>query len=208
MAAYIPPHARAAPAPTPTAEPAPAAGGGSLADWLAESRKGYVPKTPEQIRIECLSMNYAQLKARAGPPPPISSDDFGGVWEQGGEGEGARACISFDESIKCFKKGYGPPPEPLSFDGRDEPVVNAALAMEGVVVVIDKSESGKRRAAYASWYSQWGRRLRELWAADHAVPVKKKLPPRRSYHDEENKEPSRGALAAAAAEVVSEKSGW
>ncbi len=208
MSKYVPPHQRAAaaPEPEPIAAPAAAAGGDSLAEWLAASRRGYVPKTPEQIRAECLSMNYAQLKARAGPPPPVCSDDFGGVWEQGGEGEGARACISFDESIKCFKKGYGPPPEPLLFDGRDDGnVVGDGIAPE---VYLGPSVAQQKRAAYRDWYSQWGRRLRELWAADHAVPIKKKLPPRRSYREDENKEVSRGALAAAAAEVICEKSGW
>ncbi len=206
-AKYIPPALRAkmaAEAAASAAEQAPA----SLTDWLREARKGYVAKTPEQIRQECLSMNYEQLRKRAGPPPPVTSDDYGGVWEQGGEGAGAAVCVTFDEDLRGYKLGRCPPPPPLGFDGRDEGDVDAALAMEGAVTqATTKSASAQRRAAYNSWYSIYGSRLTWLWAAEHPTTTTKKLPPVRR-EVEKPKAPTRGALAAAAAEAVSEKSGW
>lgn len=210
MAKYIPPHARAAAVAAP-AEPEtpPAAAGRGLSDWLRTARQGYVPKTPEQIRQECLSMNYTQLRSRAGPPPPVSSDDYGGAHEQGGEGEGARVCSSFDESLRLFKQGRGGPPEPLLFDGRDD----GEMVSDGIAeaVYVGQSKAQQRRAAYRAWYAQWGERLTFLWRAEHpelSGSTKKKLPPPIRPVREEEKEPSRGALAAAAATTVCEKSGW
>jgi hypothetical protein len=182
-----------------------------MADWLREARQGYVPKTPEQIRQECLCMNYTQLRSRAGPPPPITSDEYGGPHEQGGEGEGARNCNSFDESLRLFKLGRGGPPEPLCFSGRDDgEVISDGIAVE---VYVGLSKAQKLRRAYAAWYNQWGERLTYLWRAEHpelCASTKKKLPPtqRVGRRQEEEKEVGRGALAAAAAEIVSEKSGW
>lgn len=207
MSKYIPPHARAAPsAPEPT--PAPATGGSSMADWLREARQGYVPKTPEQIRQECLSMNYTQLRSRAGPPPPVTSDDYGGAHEQGGEGEGGRVCGSFDESLRLFKLGRGGPPEPLCFDGRDDGEVISDGIAEAVYVGLSKAQ--QRRRAYSAWYNQWGERLTYLWRAEHpelCAPTKKKLPPPQRKREEERKEPSRGQLAALAV-LPGDKSGW
>ena len=209
MAKYVPPHARAVtpPAPVaPTPEPA-ATAGGSLSDWLREARTGYVPKTPEQIRQECLSMNYTQLRSRAGPPPPVSSDDFGGAHEQGGEGEGARTCVTFDESLRLFKQGRGGPPEPLLFDGRDDG--NFISDGIGPEVYVGQSMAQQRRRAYHRWYAQWGQRLTYLWRAEHpelCAPTKKKLPPVR--RTEEEKPTPRSALVAAAAADIGEKSGW
>jgi hypothetical protein len=176
---------------------------GSMSDWLKQAQKGYVHKTPEEIRQECLSMNYSQLKARAGPPPPIGSDDYGGVWEQGGEGEGGRTCMLFDDNIRFFKLGRCPPPEPLFFNGRDEPVVDAALARDGVEKVISHSETTKRRIAYSSWYEQWGKRLTYLWNLDHPkhTPTHKK--PDQKQEEEKPKAPPRRILEEACA-----KSGW
>lgn len=203
MAKYIPPHARAA-SPPVVPEPA-AAGGGSLSDWLREAQQGYVPKTPEQIRQECLCLNYTQLRSRAGPPPPASSDDFGGVHEQGGEGEGARTCVTFDEGLRLYKQGRGGPPEPLLFDGRDDGnVVSDGIGPE---VYVGQSKAQQRRAAYRAWYAQWGDRLNYLWRAENGLLAPaKKLPPKRRVV-EEKKEPTRGQLAALATEI-SEKSGW
>lgn len=209
MAKYIPPHARVAPAPPPPESvPAPVAGGSSMADWLREARQGYVPKTPEQIRQECLSMNYTQLRSRAGPPPPVTSDDYGGAHEQGGEGEGARVCGSFDESLRLFKLGRGGPPEPLCFDGRDDGEVISDGIAEAVYVGLSKAQ--KLRRAYSAWYNQWGERLNYLWRVEHpelCAPTKKKLPPPLRKREEERKEPSRGQLAALAVEI-GDKSGW
>jgi hypothetical protein len=208
MAKYIPPHSRAAPAPAPAAEPAPAAADGSMSNWLREARQGYVPKTPEQIRQESLCMNYTQLRSRAGPPPTISSDEYGGPHEQGGEGVGARVCGSFDEGLRLYKLGRGGPPEPLSFDGRDDGnVVSDGIAP---AVYMGLSKAQQLRRAYASWYAQWGQRLNYLWRAEHpelCAPTKKKLPPTTPRRIEEKKEPSRGYLVALATEV-GEKSGW
>lgn len=205
MSKYIPPHARAAPsAPEPT--PAPAAGGASMADWLREARQGYVPKTPEQIRQECLSMNYAQLRSRAGPPPSITSDNYGGAHEQGGEETGTRLCTTFDSCLQLYRQGRGGPPEPLCFDGRDDgEVISDGIAAE---VYVGLSESQKLRRAYAAWYNQWGERLTYLWRAEHpqlCAPTKKKLPPIQRL--KEQKEPTRGQLAALAVEI-GDKSGW
>ena len=204
MAKYIPPYARAAPAPAPAAEPAPA--GGAMSDWLREAQKGYVPKTPEQIRQESLCLNYTQLRSRAGPPPPACSDDFGGAHEQGGEGEGARTCVSFDESLRLYKLGRGGPPAPLLFDGRDDGnVVGDGVGPE---VYLGPSKPQLRRAAYRAWYTQWGDRLNYLWRAENGLllTTAKKLPPVRRVV-EEKKEPSRGQLVALATEI-GEKSGW
>jgi hypothetical protein len=176
--------------------------GGSALDWLKKAQKGYVAKTPEQIRQECLSMNYDQLKIRAGPPPSVSSDDYGGVWEQGGEGEGGRTCILFDENLRLYKQGRCPPPVPLFFGGHDEPIVDAALAMDGVVKVLSKSPSAIKREAYASWYEQWGKRLRFLWEKDHTVHTTKK-PVQKRVEEEKPKGPSRFLV-----EEVSPHSGW
>lgn len=180
-----------------------------MADWLREARQGYVPKTPEQIRQECLCMNYKQLTSRAGPPPPVSSDDYGGAHEQGGEDVGARVCVSFDESLRLFKLGRGGPPEPLCFDGRDDgEVISDGIAVE---VYVGLSKAQQRRKAYSAWYNQWGERLNYLWRAEHpqlcAPAPKKKLPPIQHKREEERKEPTRGQLAALAAEI-GEKSGW
>lgn len=178
-----------------------------LQSWLREARQGYVPKTPEQIRQESLLMNYEQLRRRAGPPPPVSSDDFGGVWEQGGEGTGARVCGSFDEGLRLFKQGRGGPPAPLLFDGRDDG--NVIGDGEGAEVYLGLSPAQQRRKAYRAWYEQWGSRLNYLWAAEHGLlaTAKKLPPPLRPQRQEERKEPTRGQLAALAAEI-GEKSGW
>lgn len=178
-----------------------------LAAWLRESQKGFVAKTPEQIRQECLSMNYEQLRKRAGPPPPITSEEYGGVWEQGGEGEGARACVSFDESMRLFKRGTGAPPAPLHFGGRDDG--DERGDGDGPSEYLGLSRDQKLRNAYSEWYAQWGSRLAYLWQVEKlGMHTQKKLPPVRRYEREEPKAPSRGTLAAAAAEQVSEKSGW
>jgi hypothetical protein len=186
---------------------APAAPRDELAAWLRESQKGFVAKTPEQIRQECLLMNYAQLRSRAGPPPPVTSDDFGGAHEQGGEGEGARVCVSFDESLRLFKQGRGGPPEPLCFDGRDD----GEMVSDGIAeaVYCGQSKSQKMRRAYSAWYAQWGERLTYLWRAEHGLAVTaKKLPPVQRKRTEEYKEPTRGQRAMAAAGELCEKSGW
>ena len=206
MSKYIPPHARAASPSTAAAQPAQsAAGGGTLNDWLREARQGYTPKTPEQIRQECLCLNYTQLRSRAGPPPPVSSDDFGGVWEQGGEGEGARACCSFDEALRLYKLGRGGPPAPLLFDGRDDGnVVGDGVGPE---IYLGPSAAQQKRADYRAWYEQWGARLTYLWRAENGLlTTTKKLPPVRRVV-EEKKEPTRSQLAALAVEI-SDKSGW
>jgi hypothetical protein len=178
-----------------------------LQSWLRQAQRGYVAKTPEQIRQECLSMNYAQLRTRAGPPPNVTSDDYGGAWEQGGEGEGARVCALFDDDLRLYKQGRCPPPAPLVFSGRDDGDICAAEAAESGVAKAAKSAAEQRRDAYANWFSIYGERLRWLWAAEHpSAPVKKLPPSLRERKREEYKEPTRGQLAAAAA--VSEKSGW
>jgi hypothetical protein len=179
-----------------------------LQSWLREARQGYVPKTAEQIRQESLLMNYEQLRSRAGPPPPVSSDDFGGVWEQGGEATGARVCGSFDEGLRLFKQGRGGPPAPLLFDGRDDG--NVIGDGEGAEVYLGLSPAQQRRKAYRTWYEQWGDRLNYLWRAEHGLlaTTKKLPPPLRAQRQEERKEPTQGQLAAAAAAVVCEKSGW
>lgn len=186
----------------------PAAGGGDLQSWLREAQRGYMAKTPEQIRQECLLMNYQQLRSRAGPPPPVTSDDFGGAHEQGGEGEGARVCVTFDESLRLFKQGRGGPPEPLCFDGRDD----GEMVSDGIAeaVYVGQSKSQKMRRAYAAWYAQWGERLTYLWRAEHGLmaPAKKLPPAQRERKREEYKEPTRGQMAAAVAAEVGEKSGW
>jgi hypothetical protein len=124
-----------------------------------------VPKSHAEIAAEMATLNYNQLRKRAGPPPPITSDDFGGVWEQGGEGEGARTCVSFDESIRLFKQGHGGPPEPLCFDGRDDGnVIGDGVGPE---IYIGPSKTQQMRAAYCAWYAQWGARLNYLWRAEH-----------------------------------------
>lgn len=188
-------------------EQAVVGGGGDLQAWLRESQRGYVPKTAEQIRQESMLLNYEQLRSRAGPPPPACSEDFGGVHEQGGEGEGARTCVSFDESIRLFKQGRGGPPAPLMFDGRDDgDVVGDG---EGAEVYLGRSKAQLRRAAYRAWYTQWGDRLNYLWRAENGLlATAKRLPPPLRKREEERKEPSRGALAWAAATEVNEKSGW
>jgi hypothetical protein len=211
---YIPPALRAKMAAEAAAreverpaEPAPTASGGDLQSWLRQAQRGYVAKTPEQIRQECLLMNYEQLRSRAGPPPPVTSDDFGGAHEQGGEGEGARVCVSFDESLRLFKQGRGGPPEPLCFDGRDDgEMVSDGLAE---AVYVGQSKAQKMRRVYSAWYAQWGERLTYLWRAEHGlVSTAKKLPPVQRKRQEEYKEPTRGQLAMAAAAEVNEKSGW
>lgn len=187
MAKYVPPHARAAT--PPMAEPASPAGGNSVSDWLREARQGYVPKTPEQVRAECLSMNFEQLRLRAGPPPTVRAEQF--VWAT----EGCRPDeindpenTMFDSRMGAFKKGQGAPPAPLPHNQRD-----------------DDGHANAPIKAYRAWYSQWGERLYYLWRTEHPVaPIKKKLLPTR--RPEEEKAPSRGALAAAA--DVGEKSGW
>ena len=152
-------------------------------------------------------MNYEQLRRRAGPPPPITSDDYGGVWEQGGEGEGGRVCGSFDDGMRLFKRGIGGPPVPLGFGGRDDGEV--AGDGEGAEIYLGLSPAQQRRKAYRAWYEQWGERLSYLWAAEHGLlAAAKKLPPVPRKREEERKEPTRGQLATAAAAVVSEKSGW
>jgi hypothetical protein len=210
---YIPPALRAKMAADEAERAAavqapPAAGGGDLQSWLREAQRGYVAKTPEQIRQECLLMNYEQLRSRAGPPPPVTSDDFGGAHEQGGEGEGARVCVTFDESLRLFKQGRGGPPEPLCFDGRDD----GEMVSDGIAeaVYVGQSKSQKMRRAYAAWYAQWGERLTYLWRAENGLlATAKKLPPiQRERKREEYKEPTRGQMAAAVAAEVGEKSGW
>jgi hypothetical protein len=213
---YIPPALRAKmaaeAAETERAAAAAAAGPAAPRDelnaWLREARVGYVAKTPEQIRAECLSMNYEQLRKRAGPPPTICSDDYGGVWEQGGEGEGAHVCTSFDEGLRLFKRGNGPPPAPLQFDGRDDG--GWAGDGDGPAVYTGPSKQQKLRAAYSEWWSQWGYRLAYLWQAEKLGnhSTHKKLPPVRRVREEEYKEPTRGQLAAALSAHVSDKSGW
>jgi hypothetical protein len=162
--------ARRAPAPPPAPSVAPTSpetttGGGSLADWLREARQGYVPKSRAEIAAELATLNYDQLRKRAGPPPSITSEEYGGVHEQGGEGEGARVCVSFDESLRLFKQGHGGPPEPLCFDGRDDgEVICDGIAAE---VYVGLSKAQKLRRAYSAWYAQWGARLNYLWRAEH-----------------------------------------
>ena len=209
---YIPPHLRAAAGGAP-AEPAAAQ---SHTEWLKEQQSRYkvVVKTPEQLRVEYDAMNFEQLKSRAGPPPPITSDDYGGVHEQGGEGEGGRVCIRFDGDIRYFKQTPSrcPPPEPLCFGGRDD----GEWAGDGVTaeVYLGLSETQKARNAYARWYSQWGKRLRAKWYAEHPEQIPKsersapKPKPKIREAAVERTEPSRSALAAAVATEVSEKSGW
>lgn len=178
-----------------------------LNDWLREARKGYVPKTPEQIRAECLSMNYEQLRKRAGPPPAVTSDDFGGAWEQGGEGVGAAVCNSFDENLRFFKLGRGPPPEPLEFDGRDEGhCADLEAAVDGDYTSYVPSASSVRRSAYNTWYSTYGARLAWLWAAEHQATTRS-APPKRTERRQEQKPPSVSQLAALAAQI-GDKSGW
>lgn len=182
-------------------------GGGDLQAWLRESQRGYVPKTAEQIRQESLLMNYDQLRSRAGPPPPVTADDYGGAHEQGGEGVGGGVCASFDESLRLFKQGRGGPPEPLCFDGRDDGEMVGDGITEAAYVGLSKAQ--QRRRGYSAWYNQWGERLTYLWRAENGlVGLAKKLPPPLRKREEERKEPSRGALAWAAATEVNEKSGW
>jgi hypothetical protein len=203
---YIPPALRARMAAEEQAqqEAPKAAAGGDLQSWLREAQRGYVAKTPDQIRQECLSMNYSQLRTRAGPPPNITSDDYGGAWEQGGEGEGGRVCALFDDDLRLYKQGRCPPPAPLAFTGRDDGDICASEAMEGKVKAT-KTAAAQRRETYANWFSIYGERLRWMWAAEHPSGPVKRLPPVQRKQ-EEYKEPTRGQLAAAA--VVSDKSGW
>ena len=176
--------------------------------WLREAQRGFVAKTAEQIRQECLSMNYEQLRKRAGPPPLIDSDDYGGVHAQGGEDIGGGVCVRFDGDMRFFKQGRCAPPAPLGFTGRDEGYVNAAEAMDGNFSSEQRSGSALKREAYAAWYTQWGSRLAYLWGAEHPSGPMRKLPPPIRRVREEEKAPTRGALAAAAATVMAEKSGW
>jgi hypothetical protein len=215
MSKYVPPHLRAAAAagaPAPMPEPAVTQ---SHTEWLKEQQSRYkvVVKTPEQLRAEYDAMTFEQLKSRAGPPPPITSDDYGGVHEQGGEGEGGRVCIRFDGDIRYFKQTPSrcPPPEPLFFGGRDD----GQWAGDGVTaeVYLGLSETQKARSAYARWYSEWGKRLRAKWYEAHPeqIPKSERCAPKpkpkiREAAVEERTEPSRGALAAAA--EVAANSGW
>ena len=216
MSKYVPPHLRAAAAaggaPASTPEPAVTQ---SHADWLREQQSRYkvVIKTPAQIKAEFDAMTFEQLKARAGPPPPITSDDYGGVHEQGGEGEGPRVCIRFDGDIRFFKQTPSrcPPPQPLGFNGRDDG--EWAGDGETVEVYLGPSAGQKARAAYDDWYRQWGKRLRAKWYAEHPeqIPKSERSAPKpkpkiREANVEERTEPSRGALAAAA--EVAANSGW
>ncbi len=215
MSKYIPPHLRAAAAagaPAPMPEPAVTQ---SHTEWLKEQQSRYkvVVKTPEQLRAEYDAMSFAQLKSRAGPPPPITSDDYGGVWEQGGEGEGPRVCARFDGDIRFFKQTPSrcPPPEPLGFNGRTDGDDCSGDA-EDTAFHTGAAEAQKARNAYARWYSEWGKRLRAKWYEEHPEQIPKsersapKPKPKIRETVEERTEPSRGALAAAA--EVAANSGW
>ncbi len=216
MSKYVPPHLRAAAAAGGAPAPEPAVTQ-SHTEWLKEQQSRYkvVVKTPEQLRAEYDAMNFEQLKSRAGPPPPITSDNYGGAWEQGGEGEGGRACSRFDGDIRFFKQTPSrcPPPEPLCFSGRDDG--DDLGGGEDTAFHTGATEAQAARNAYARWYSQWGKRLRAKWYAEHPeqIPKSERSAPKpkpkiREAAVEERTEPSRGALAAAVATEVSDKSGW
>ena len=212
---YIPPalrakmaaEAEAAAAAARAEEAATAPSRTELNDWLREARQGYVPKTPEQIRAECLSMNYEQLRKRAGPPPSVTSDDYGGAREQGGEGVGGSICASFDENLRFFKLGRGAPPEPLCFDGRDGgECADLEAAVDGDYSSHVRSAASVRRSAYNTWYSTYGARLAWLWAAEHQTTTRS-APPKRTERREAQKPVLLSHLVAHAPDA-GDKSGW
>ena len=174
----------------------------SLSDWLREARRGYVPKTPEQIRAEFMALDYKKLCQRAGPPPPITSNEYGGVWEQ----DGGDGCVSvtalFDEDLRLFKRGIGAPPAPLFYNGDDEDEAGDGVS---AAVYVGPSRDQQLRSAYASWYAQWGELIKRKWIEEHpelATKSKSKPQPKKVAQVEEPKGPSR------VIEDVSEKSGW
>lgn len=120
----------------------------STLEWLREQQKRYVPKTPEQIRAECLAMDFEQLRKRAGPPPVV----FGCSYYDPSFGEGnsgGAEQINFDSSLQDFKRGLCPPPWPLYDDS------HADARDSGVV-------------AYDAWFAQWGKLLHKKWAEKSA----------------------------------------
>lgn len=123
--------------------------------WLAEQQKRYVPKTPEQIRAECLAMDFEQLRKRAGPPPVV----FGCSYYDPSFGEGNSGGAeqsNFDSSLQDFKHGLCPPPFPL-YDGS-----HADARDSGVI-------------AYDAWFAQWGKLLRKKWT-EKSAPTSAKKP--------------------------------
>lgn len=127
----------------------------STLEWLREQQKRYVAKTPEQIRAECLAMDFEQLRKRAGPPPVV----FGCAYYDPSFCEGSSGGaeqLNFDSSLQDFKRGLCPPPYPLYDashpDARDSGVI-----------------------AYDAWFAQWGKLLRNKWT-EKSAPTSAKKP--------------------------------
>jgi hypothetical protein len=137
-----------APVTTASAEPI------SHLDWLAQARKGYTPKTAQEIKAELDNMTFKQLHARAGPPPTVSGCSFFNVQDGEGNSGGARN-ESFDSSLYLYKKMQGPPPIPLDHD-------KTQSDWEGL--------GGKDVKAYCRWYDEWGTRLTIQWKKEHSMP--------------------------------------
>ncbi len=201
---YTPPHLRGqATQPVVETSPVPPAEDASMAEWLRQARKGYVPKTPEQIREECLQMNFEQLRSRAGPPPTICGDDYGGFFVEAETGDNGGI---FNTSMWLFKQGKGAPPAPMQGPERDD---GSALDAEMAALGDSKSQDTKsitkmRRDRYSQWYRQWGERLTYLWNKEHpTAPLQQKKTTLRREEEEKPKGPSRYLLTEPC-----EKSGW
>ncbi len=171
----------------------------SLGDWLQEARKGYVPKTAEQLQREYAVMTFEQLRARAGPPPTVASGDYGGWHAEEETGENG---LSFDSAFDFFKQGRGPPPEPMALPCgfRDEGLGD----MDGAGGD-SKTVSGMARDRYAKWYDVWGTKLTEKWYEEHPrpAPKSKTARPKKTAPQEEPKEMTRVIVNEAG-----DKSGW
>lgn len=157
-------------------------------EWLRQAQKGYVAKTKEDLIAELDSMNFNQLRMRAGPPPTVSGCDF--YNPSHGEGNsGGDVCADFDEGFRMFKKGLCAPPEPLYH----------AEGMSDALTTANKNVK-----AYQRWYSEWGYRLTQVWKKENTIKNTKNIQKEKKVDTPLPVKKSNRILP----EIPAEKSGW
>ena len=142
----------------------------SHSEWLREQQSRYVhaAKTPAQLAAEMDSLTFEQLRKRAGPPPPITGDDY---ITRTVEGDAGESYLGFTIDIKRFRIGESAPPFPLTGGNDRGDAMELGDIDGGGSGVVVKSHASQMRTAYATWYRQWGDRLTAKWRQEHREPV-------------------------------------